>query len=184
MADSSWDNGGNGGTGRPANSGMPAWLKVSLGCGIVLLLLLCTCVGGSLYLRHKIKQDPQGFKRQIKGFVQKKIQDDWTYLGSAVEQIRTDEGAKAFYAANPKLVGQYPSEAQFLEAVKAWRPELQAIPEAMPDLDRHDLQYSQRFSGGSLSYRFPNGKHVRIAWDGPRSTSNPSSHQLTEFTVR
>jgi hypothetical protein len=163
---------------------MSKWLKVGLGCGIAALIALCTCVGGSFYLQHKIKQDPQAFKQQIKGFVQKKIQDDWNFLGRAVEQVRTDEGAKAFYAANPKLVEQYPSEARFLEAVKGWRSELQPVPEAVPDLDSHDLQYTQGLRGGWLSYRFPNGKHVRLAWDGPKSTSNPNGHQLVEFTVR
>ncbi len=181
MADSSWDNGGGG---RPAKSGMSTWLKVGLGCGITLLLLLFTCVGGSFYLQHRIKQDPKGFERQIKGFVQAKIQDDWAFLRRAVQQIGTDEGAKAFYAANPKLNEQYPSEARFLEAVKSWRPELQPIPEAMPDLDSHDLQFTQGLGGGWLSYRFPNGKHVRIAWDSKKTTGNPNSHQLIEFTVR
>jgi len=181
MADSSWDNYG---TDRPARSGMPTWLKVSLGCGIAALILLCTCVGGSIYLQQKIKKDPKGFERQIKGMVQQKIQGDWTFLRRAVEQIGTDEGAKAFYAANPKLIQQYPSEAEFLKAVQGWRPELQPVPEAMPDLDSHDLQYTQGFRGGWLSYRFPNGKHVRLAWDGKKSTSDPNSHQLVEFTVR
>ncbi|MBL0209468.1 MAG: hypothetical protein IPQ13_00915 [Holophagaceae bacterium] len=181
MADSSWDNGGRD---APIKSGMATWLKISLGCGIAVLVLLCTCVGGSLYLQHRIKQDPEGFKRQIKGMVQKKIQDEWIFLRRAVEQIRTDEGAKAFYAANPKLAEQYPSEAKFLEAVRGWRPELEPVPEAMPDLDSHDLQYTQRVGGGWLSYRFPSGRHVRIAWDGPKSTGDPNSHQLIEFTVR
>ncbi len=170
--------------GGPVKTGMPTWLKVSLGCGVALLIVLCTCVGGSIYLQQRIKKDPEGFKRQIKGFVQAKIQDDWTFLRRAVEQIRTDEGAKAFYAANPKLIQQYPSEAEFLEAVKGWRSELQPIPEAMPDFDSRDLQYTQGIRGGWVSYRFPNGKHVRLAWDGPKSKSDPSSHQLTEFTVR
>ncbi|MBL0313749.1 MAG: hypothetical protein IPP78_13795 [Holophagaceae bacterium] len=163
---------------------MSTWLKVGLGCGIVALLLLATCIGGSFYLQHKIKQDPKGFERQIKGMVQAKIQDDWNFLRKAVEQISTEEGAKAFYAANPKLVGQYPSESTFLEAAKSWRPELEPIPEAMPDLDSHDLQYTQNIRGGWLSYRFPSGKHVRLAWDSQRSDSNPNSHQLVEFTVR
>jgi len=163
---------------------MPTWLKVSLGCGIAALILLCTCVGGTVYLQQKIKRDPQAFKQQIKGFVQAKIQDDWTFLRRSVEQIRTDEGAKAFYAANPKLIGQYPSESLFLEAVRSWRPDLQAVPEAIPDLESHDLQHAQGIRGGWLSYRFPNGKHVRIAWDGEKSAGDPKSRQLTEFTVR
>ncbi len=181
MADSSWDNGG---TGRPAATGMPTWMKIGLGCGVAALILLCTCVGGTLYLQHRIRQDPQGFKRQIKGMVQAKIQNDWTFLRRAVEQIRTDDGAKAFYAANPKLAGQYASEADFLKAAHSWRQELEPVPEAMPDLESHDLQYTQSFGGGWLSYRFPSGKHVRLAWDGPRSKIDPNSHQLTEFTVR
>ncbi len=159
-------------------------MKVSLGCGIAALILLCTCVGGSFYLQHKIKQDPKGFENRIKGMVQKKIEGDWNFLRRAIEQINTDEGAKALYAANPKLSQQYPSEAQFLEAVKGWRPELQPVPEAMPDLDSHDLQYTQGLGGGWLSYRFPNGKHVRLAWDSKKSTGDPNSHQLIEFTVR
>jgi hypothetical protein len=181
MADSSWDNGGSG---SQTKTGMPVWLKVSLGCGIAALIVLCTCVGGSIYLQQKIKRDPQAFKQQIKGFVQAKIKDDWTFLRRAVEQIRTDDVAKAFYAANPKLIEQYPSEALFLEVVKGWRPDLQPIPEAMPDLDSHDLQYTQRIGGGWLSYRFPNGKHVRLAWDSNKSTGDPNAHQLVEFTVR
>ena len=181
MVDSSWNNDGSS---RPAKSGMSTWLKIGLGCGIAALIVLCTCAGATIYLRQRIKRDPQAFKQQIKGFVRAKIQDDWTFLRRAIEQIRTDEGAKAFYAANPKLSEQYPSEAQFLEAAKGWRPEIQSVPEAMPDLNSDDLQYTQNNRGGWLSYRFPNGKHVRLAWDSPKSTGNPNSHLLIEFTVR
>ncbi len=154
-----------------------------------MLLGLGTCVGGSLYLRRKIRQDPKGFERQVKGMargmVEKLIKDDWAFLRISIDQLHTDEGAKAFYAANPKLKGQYPSEGEFLAASKGWKARLEPIPEAIPDLDSHDLDYQKQFGGEVvLGYRCTNGTRIRMVWDSPKIAGSASSHQLTEFTVR
>ncbi len=176
MTDSSWDNGG---AGAP-KQGLPVWAKIGLGCGVAILLLLATCVGGSLYIRHKIKQDPEGFKHKIKDMVRDAVKADWAFLRRTVDQLGTDEGAKSFYRTQPKLHEQYPTETQFLETVKAWRPKLEPIPEEVPDLDSHDLTYQKGMTGKWLSYRCSNGTKIRIEWN----STNSDGPLLNEFTVR
>ena len=77
MTDSSWDNGGYG---QPTKPGMPTWAKVMLGCGVAAVLAMGTCVGGGMYIAHRIKKDPQGFERRI--------------LGLAADQVRAVVGAQ------------------------------------------------------------------------------------------
>ncbi len=176
MTDSSWDNDG----GAAPRKRFPTWAKIGLGCGVATLLLFGTCVGGSLYISHKIKQDPEGFKHKIQDVVRKAVKDDWAFLRRTVDQLGTDEGSKTFYAAQPKLHDQYPTEAQFQEAVKIWRPKLEPIPEEIPDLDSHDFTYQKGMTGKWLSYRCANGTKIRIEW----ASSNSGGPLLTEITVR
>ena len=89
MVDSSWDNSGQG---APAKTGLPLWGKLGLGCGVALLILMGTCVGGAAFVRHKLKQDPEGFKNKVMGFALDKMKPDWDDFRAVVAQRRTPDG--------------------------------------------------------------------------------------------
>ena len=113
MADSSWDNGGHG---VPLKPGLPLWAKVAMGCGIAFLVALVTCVGGVAYVANKAKKDPEGFKNKVMGFALDKIRPDWEDFRAVVDQLRTPEGCRALYAANPGLAKTRPTESDFLQS--------------------------------------------------------------------
>lgn len=177
MADSSWDN-----SGLPARpKGMPLWLKVILGCGVLMMLLFGGCVGGCYYLGHLAKSDPKGFEKSIQGFAGKFIKDDWDEARRVVDQLQTDDGTKALYKANPGLAETYPTEAAFLEAAKGWRPHLAPLPADLPDLDKQDLSYQNNMGGRTvLSYRNADGGHLRLAWTGSKKHGDRT---LVEISV-
>ena len=129
MADSSWDNGSQG---LPAKSGMPLWGKLLLGCGVVALVGLATCVGGVAYVANRAKKDPDGFKNKVLGFALEKVRPDWDDLQAVVSQLRSPEGSRALYAANPDLAKTWPTEGDFLEATAAWGKDLPPRPNSAP----------------------------------------------------
>jgi hypothetical protein len=96
------------------------------------------------------------------------VLDRWQAMRLAVELIRTDEGARAFYSANPGLKPRMPSEAAFLAKTRSWRPLLQPLPEAVPDLEAHDLTLARKSDALELGYRMGNGTRIFMRWAGDR----------------
>jgi hypothetical protein len=128
MVDSSWDN-----SGRPApKKGISTGMKVLTGCGIALLLVLVTCVVGGAVLGTYIRKDPRAFEARIEGFAQGFVQRDWERFRNLMEQLRTDEGVRTVYRANPGLRQAQGTEEQFLQSVRAWRPRLGPLPQEAP----------------------------------------------------
>lgn len=158
MADASWDNGGHG---IPAKAGMPMWAKVLMGCGIVAVLALATCVGGIAFGFNKVKQAFDG--------------SEWNQLVSVVEKLGTDEGARSVYAANPRLSGMYPTESLFLQAAAVWRPRLEPLPPKMPSLMTGRLDFNVRIDGShrnaQMGYRNDKGAWVYAQWENGQLTS-------------
>lgn len=165
MADASWDN-----SGLPTQKkGMPLWLKALLGCGLLMLLLLGGCVGGCYYLGHLASKDPKGFERSVQGFVGQFIQEDWDDARKVVDQLMTDEGAKALYHSNPGLADAFPNETAFVQAARGWRPKLKPLPPQLPDLNKGDLSFQNSVGDRStLSYRPEGGSRLRLIWIGSR----------------
>lgn len=128
MVDSSWDNSGQAPQKKETSTGM----KVLLGCGIAALLAFITCAVGGAVLGNMIKKDPKAFEARMEGFAKGLVQKDWKRMRTLVDQLQTDEGAKVVYQANPGLRQAHPSEEQFLQAVRAWRPRLAPLPEEVP----------------------------------------------------
>ena len=162
--DGSWDNSGL----PPQKKAMPLWLKAILGCGLLMLLLLGGCVGGCYYLGHWASKDPKGFEQSMNGLVGQFVKEDWDEARRVMDQLRTDEGAKTLYTANPGLAGTYPTEALFLQAAKAWRPRLEPLPQTAPDLDKQNLSYQNDLERTSLSFTNAKGARIRLVWTGSR----------------
>ena len=162
--DSSWNNGGQ----PPLKPGMPLWAKLLAGCGIVFVLVLATCVGGSMLLLKRGSQAMQSLTAA-----------EWSDLRVAVDQMSTEEGAKAFYAAHPAMVNRFPSEEAFIAAWKVWSTELEPLPAEPPSIT------SGRYAP---NYQYINGfKRVQIVYvtSGRHSIQgNWENGTLTDFAVR
>lgn len=183
MADSSWDNGGQG---LPAKRGMPVWGKVLLGCGIAFLVVLVTCVSGIAYVAHKAKKDPEGFKKQVMGFAFDKIRPDWEDFRAVVEQMRTEEGSRALYAANPGLAKTWPAESDFLQTTAKWRKDIAPAPDLTPDLlERQGLRIHRDFSGKvEVGWSPKSGRAVYVTFEGSRKPGDQGPRRVLELDVR
>ena len=166
-------------SGAPApKAGMPTWAKFLLGCGVLMVLMLTTCIGGAAWLGHKIKKDPEGFKKRVEesamGFAKDLLKAPWDSLRQVVDQLQTDEGAKGFYLANPGLKDRYPTEGEFQEAAKAWRPKLKPLPPEIPNLMEGHLNFHKSFgSTQRMDYRTPEGAKISIEWQLNGSNLGP-----------
>ncbi len=128
MVDASWDNSGL----PPPKKGLGTGLKVLLGCGLAVLLAGVTCAVGGAVLGSYIKKDPRAFELRVEGFAKGLVQKDWERFRALVDQLQTDDGARAVYRGNPSLGQAHATEEQFLQAVRAWRPRLAPLPAEAP----------------------------------------------------
>lgn len=182
MADSSWDNGG---TGAPPRSGLPLWGKIALGCGISALVVLGTCVGGVAWLAHKGTHDPEGLKQTVLGFALDRMKPEWNEFRAVIDQLRTVEGSRALYAANPDLARTWPTEADFLKAAAGWRPHLAPTPELTPDLmERQGLRINSHGGKMEVGWSPRDGRAVYVTF-GPRPRAGePGARRVLELEVR
>ncbi len=155
MADSSWDNGG-----QPAQrkQGMSIWAKVALGCGVIFLLGMGGCVVLGATCARAIGKTMDG--------------REWGQLKEAVQQLQSDEGAKALYQANPELSQAYPTEDDFLEKARIWRPKLEPLPAEMPGVFTGKISYNVSINGGfrkvELGYTNGIGGKIASRWENGR----------------
>jgi len=185
MVDSSWDNSGL----PPQKKGLGTGMKVLMGCGIALLLVLVTCAVGAAVLGNYIKKDPKAFETRVEGFANSLIQRDWERLRTLVDQLQTDDGARAVYRANPSLRQTQASEEPFLQAVRAWRPRLRPLPQEAP-LGGHRHRRSRNqpeeappasdaprpfsvdmqkiFGTTRIRCTYPDGTRLAVSFDGER----------------
>lgn len=180
MADASWDNSGA----PPEKKGMPLWAKITLGCGVAFLLVLGACVAGGMYIAHRAKEDPEGFKKQVMGFALDKIRPDWEDLRAVVDHLRTPEGCKTLYAANPALASTWPTEAAFMEATTVWQKDLSPMPELTTEvLEQGGFHMNKNFGGNvELAWRPKKGPEVMVTFEGPPRGEAP--RRILELKVR
>ncbi len=185
MADTSWDNGGHG---VPLKPGLPLWGKVALGCGIAVLLLTVTCFGVGAFFVHKFKKDPKAFEKQAMSFAvdSMNLRPDWEDFRAVVEQLRTPEGTRALYAANPGLSRQWPTEIQFLTAAEGWRQDLVPVPDLSPDLmSEHGLHINKALGGKvEVGWSPKSGRAVYVTFEGARKSGDKGPRHVTEVDVR
>lgn len=183
MTEGSWDNGGHG---VPAKPGLPLWGKIALGCGVAFLVVVMTCVGAGAFLVNKIKKDPEGFKQRAMNLVVDKVRPDWEDFRAVVEQLRTPEGCKALYAANPGLTKSWPTEAAFIEASSRWHKEVVSAPDLSPDLMEHgDLQINRELGGTvRVGWSPKSARAVYVTFEGSRKAGDTGPRRVVELDVR
>ena len=113
--DASWDNSGL----PPQKKGMSTWLKLLAGCGIVMVLLIGSCVAMAAYGLHKVADLGKA---------------QWPRYVETVKELQDPATAKALYEANPALHKQFSDEDAFEQQVAEWRPAIQTPPAEMPSL--------------------------------------------------
>lgn len=185
MADSNWDNGGTPTPSAP-KVGMPLWGKLLIGCGVVLLLVIGSCVGGVAYLSHKAKQDPEGMKRWAMGFAMDFLKPEWQDLRTVIGQLRTDEDCRTLYQAQPDLAKAWPTVDAFLKDAQEWREQLPEMPaEPTTDLlERHELSINSQFGGETrVVYRPKGGLRFELLWDRPHRKSDKGPRRLLRLEV-
>lgn len=183
MADSSWDNGGHG---VPTKVGMPLWGKIALGCGVAFLVVLVTCVGAGAYFVNKYKKDPEGFKHKAMTLVIDQVRPEWEDFRAVVEQLRTPEGCRALYAANPELAKTWTTEAAFLEAASRWHKEVVSAPDLSPELmERHGLHLNKSYHGRiEVGWSPKDGRAVYVTFDRARLPGETGPRRVVELDVR
>ncbi len=154
MVDSNWDN-----SGLPVRKkGMGTGLKVAIGCGVALLVVIGGCIAA-------IGTGVSVLGRQMKA-------QEWPQLRQVVTALGTDEGSAGLYQANPGLTGDYPSEAAFLLAAKGWRPLLEPLPAEPPSVFtgrlEMNIQIHNHRRSVDLGYRNGKGHRVQSRWEDGR----------------
>jgi hypothetical protein len=120
---------------------------------------------GALVLRRGAADpEPERLKRKVHAMAQNLIRDRWVIMRKAVGQIGSDEGARAFYQANPGLAMRIPTEELFLRIASGWRKLIEPLPEDLPDLEAHTLSYTETSEGTEMSYRTSKGVLVFMKW--------------------
>ena len=160
--DASWDN-----SGLPPlkKGGIPLWVKILGGCGIVVVLLIGSCVGMGAWLLHKASSMGQA---------------QWPSYVATVKGLEDPAGTKSIYEANPGLKRQFPDEAAFEQQVAEWRPAIQTPPDQMPSMTTGRVfsfvgrDHSVRIGGepapegkegGATGYKMDDGRFLVVAWE-------------------
>src|SRR5512145_2264753 len=84
-------------------SSAPARRRLWLGAGIALGAGVHALLATLLFRSGSEEAQAQRMKQKVSVLAQDLIRDHWAAMRKAVEQVGTDEGAKAFYDANPGL---------------------------------------------------------------------------------
>lgn len=157
MVDSSWDNSGL----PPKKAGMPTWAKVLLGCGLVFLLLIGSCVGLAAWGFHKASTMGQA---------------QWPRYIETVKALQDPAATRALYDANPALKHRYPDADAFEATVARWRPAIQTPPAQMPPLTsgravafggrstRVENGNVSHENGGMAGYKMEDGRMLVVVW--------------------
>lgn len=146
----------------PEKKGLSTGAKIGIGIGA--LLLISTCVGGIAYVGTHAEE----LAKKGNEYVRAATAEQWREMRLATEQVMTDEGARAFYADHPRVKVNYPTEEVFLEAVRAWRPRLEPVPEVMPDLKSGQvsayINTNNGVRGVRLAYRNGRSARTEMIW--------------------
>jgi len=117
---------------------------------------------------------------QILEVERERAKHDWAAAALIVEGLRSEEGARSLFQANPKLKAHFNSEIDFIGFAARWRPSLLPLPKEVPRSEEKNFGHRHGFGLGPtiLSYKMPNGCWVTFQWNGPYDSP---SRQLTNI---
>lgn len=157
MADSRWN------SSSPASArrrGVPAWITVPLALLVGIAILVFAVAGRA-----------SGLRRQA-----------WPLLQTVHKRIATDEGARELFRMNPACAEGYASEEAFLEAVRAWRPKVGALPAVEPTEDRKGYHVSADPFELTVAASGEGGGWLRVRFvTGPAAAGQDVGEGLTQL---
>ena len=115
-----------------------------------------------------------------------KIKPDWDDFRGVLDQLRTPEGCRALYAANPDLAKTWPTESAFLEEASKWQKDLPAAPELTPDLmERSGLHINHDMGGKvTVGWNPRSGRAVYVTFDRGRKAGDKGPRRVVELDIR
>ncbi|MBS1784413.1 MAG: hypothetical protein JST24_03170 [Acidobacteria bacterium] len=166
--DSSWDNSGL----PPQKKGMPLWVKILGGCGIVFVLLLGSCVALGFYGMRKVAEIGKA---------------QWPRYVETVKALQDPASTQALYEANPPLQKRYSDAAEFEKQVAEWRSSIQTPPAEMPSFTTgRAMAFESRNrgvgDGGSTrktsmaGYKMEDGRMLVVVWVNDQITGFRFDH--------
>lgn len=160
----------------PRKKGMPTWAKILMGCGILLVLAIGTCMGLAFVVGSGVGFAAWGFKK-----VSTLAQAQWPRYVETVKGLQDPASTKALYDANPGLHKRYSDADAFEQQVAEWRPAIQTPPDEMPSLTtgrvfsfqgrNTNMQFNGERHGGpnhlgaTSGYRMDDGRFLVVAWE-------------------
>jgi len=166
MGDSNW----NSDSEAPVKRVIPAWAKFFIGCGVVMLALIVSCVGFTYWAATTGKMTEFLAEK-----VNVALEKPWGMLIAVSDAIQNDSDASRLYRENPALVSDYPTEEIFLKNVAVWRTKLVDLPRNPPSfdvLDKNDFYIGTgRVSGGKtgkmfeIRYKISDGTRIHLCWE-------------------
>jgi hypothetical protein len=159
--DASWDNSGL----PPQKKGMPTWLKVLAGCGILAVLAVGSCVGFAAWGLHKVADLGKA---------------QWPRYVETVKELQDPATTKTLYEANPGLHKRFSDEDAFEQQVAEWRPALQTPPDQMPPLTSGR---AMAFEGRKHSVRIQTGSGETTDLGGKTSMAGYKMNDGRMFVI-
>jgi hypothetical protein len=174
MTNSDWDTY----TEPPEKSGIPIWGKILVGCGILMFLLMASCVGVTYWAINFAKSEGR-----VSKWVTGLAEEPWNDLIVVVDAIKTDESALKLYRENRGLAVDYPTEEEFLKNAAIWRTkvaDLPSTPPSMSDLQGGKFQITRsrdanRWESVEIRYRMSSETAIRLRWE---------DEKLVEMNIR
>jgi hypothetical protein len=168
--DNSWDNSNT----YPRAAEGSGLSRTSIGIAVAMVVILI-CFGGAFWsVKHRAR---------IEVWENQHAEADWSDARKVVDDLFTDEGAKAIYRNNPKLADRFQSDLNFLNTVAKWRTSLTRLPAAVPTAESKRLVHRVGIgdSVAYIKYEMDNGHRLVMLWDAP--SMKPQRH-LTDIEVR
>lgn len=141
----------------PPRRRLSSGMKIAIGCGVLLLLAGGACGGALLWCGSSLS-----------GLGER----EWKELVAVANDLGTDAGAQAAYAAHPGLAEAYPTAEDFVGAARLWRRDLEPLPAARPPITSGRLTAHQSYDNGAsrmvLGYRLASGKTLVGTWSNQR----------------
>ncbi len=151
----------------PAKPGLSTPVKVAIGCGLLMLLAGGACVVATLAGVTKITSA-----------VSTAGDAEWPIIKQVSDQLATEAGAKAVWAAHPKLSMTFTDQDDFLREMARVRPYLEPMPDQRPGLMSGKLSMDFKYNGDQSSVIA--GYQTRL---GPRLIFTFENHELVNIQL-
>lgn len=168
--DNSWDNGGGS---APLTRHGAGWARMFTWLVVLMIVVGLGATGVVWWTRNQPK---------LEQWAQDYVEADWAEARLIVTQLRTEDGTRSLYRANPALGRKFSSESEFLKTAASWRERFGSLPESLSAAREGGFGHRIGLGKGPaiLSVRMKNGVWLILSWDGP---NRQPQRQLVDIEV-